>query len=92
MYLTFKLTYIRNEIVANKNKYILAEIYLDTNRKYDPSIPYAQSYDNIAVMFASIVGYDLTVFEDEHQFLQIMNDVIKSFDMVCNKLPVLSNH
>ncbi|KAL3284168.1 hypothetical protein HHI36_018335 [Cryptolaemus montrouzieri] len=57
----------------------LAEMYLDIKRP--PAALYHEKYANVAVMFASVVGYEIEDISDD-DLLTIMTEIIGNFDKV----------
>uniref|UniRef100_A0A1Y1L6S3 adenylate cyclase n=1 Tax=Photinus pyralis TaxID=7054 RepID=A0A1Y1L6S3_PHOPY len=56
----------------------VAKLYLDVKRN-NTNVIYNEEYDNVAVMFASLVNLPVDTVSDKY-FLQIVNRIVKDFD------------
>lgn len=70
---------INNILLKNILPVHVADLYLNVNRQSGEL--YHENYDNVAVMFASIVDYPVEAL-DENRLLLVMNQIIGDFDKV----------
>lgn len=68
---------------------ILADIYLNVNRQSSVEL-YHEEYSNVAVMFASIVDFEVPDNFNENFVLKVMNQIIGDFDKVSYKIPAIT--
>lgn len=59
---------------------IVADLYLNVNRQSGEL--YHESYDCVAVMFATVADYAVDILHDDESLLLLMNQIIGDFDKV----------